>query len=159
MYLVRVVSCNEGLPSESCVIRRYHLYLKESSTEWCLDYPSCMGGVLSSQEPTCSENACCGDQDVESGLYGGQDEVAILGRFRHGGAIDFEQCNYHISHCLREANNVADHLAKLAATSGDGTFYLSYQQLPKEVNGLILLDKWQFPSMRRSYEKCNFFVS
>ncbi|KAG5584114.1 hypothetical protein H5410_044548 [Solanum commersonii] len=28
----------------------------------------------------------------------------------------------------------------------------------KEAKGLIQLDKWQFPSIRRRYEKCNFFM-
>lgn len=62
-------------------------------------------------------------------------------------------------HCYREANTVADYLAKMAATTGRETFFSSYQDPPQEVRGLIQLDKWKFPSMRRRYDKCNFFVS
>ncbi|KAH0644413.1 hypothetical protein KY284_032297 [Solanum tuberosum] len=64
-----------------------------------------------------------------------------------------------ISHCYREANQVADFLAKLASSSGNGTFYFSYQQLSKEAKGLFQLDRWQLPCIRRRYDKYNFFVS
>jgi len=46
-----------------------------------------------------------------------------------------EGAEVSISHCYREANQVADFLAKLASSSGNGTFYFSYQQLPKEAKG------------------------
>lgn len=46
-----------------------------------------------------------------------------------------------ISHCLREANQVTDFFAKLASSSGIETFYASPQHLPREVKGLIQLDK------------------
>nr|XP_009769714.1 PREDICTED: uncharacterized protein LOC104220529 [Nicotiana sylvestris] len=64
-----------------------------------------------------------------------------------------------ISHCLTEANQIADLLAKLASTSGNRTLYHSHNNFPKEAKGLIQLDKWQIPTFRRRYEKCNFFVS
>ncbi|XP_060183144.1 uncharacterized protein LOC132613108 [Lycium barbarum] len=64
-----------------------------------------------------------------------------------------------ISHCFREVNKCADFLAKLAATSGNRTFYHSLRELPREVKGLLQLDKGQVPTFRRSYEKSNFFVS
>ncbi|KAK4722553.1 hypothetical protein R3W88_012786 [Solanum pinnatisectum] len=70
-----------------------------------------------------------------------------------------EGAEVSISHCYREANQVADFLAKLASSSGNGTFYFSYQQLPKEAKGLFQLDRWQLPCIRRRYDKCNFFVS
>ncbi|XP_070041366.1 uncharacterized protein [Nicotiana tomentosiformis] len=60
---------------------------------------------------------------------------------------------------IKEANQVVDMLAKLASTSGNKTLYHSQDNLPREAKGLIQLDKWQFPSFRRRYEKCNFFVS
>nr|XP_016504508.1 PREDICTED: uncharacterized protein LOC107822473 [Nicotiana tabacum] len=65
----------------------------------------------------------------------------------------------HFIHCFREANQVADSLTKLALSSGNGTFYYSFQQLPKEVKGHFQLDEWQLPSIRRRYDKSNFFVS
>ena len=46
-----------------------------------------------------------------------------------------EGAEVSISHCYREANQVADFLAKLASSSGNGIFYFSYQQLPKEAKG------------------------
>lgn len=64
-----------------------------------------------------------------------------------------------ISHCYREANQVAYFLAKMASMSGNSTFYYSFQQLPKEVKGVFQLDKCQLSSIRRRYDKCNFFVS
>ncbi|KAH0674097.1 hypothetical protein KY284_025184 [Solanum tuberosum] len=67
--------------------------------------------------------------------------------------------NHHFSHCFREANQVADFLAKNAASSGNSTFYHSFQELPREARGLFQLDKWQLPTIRRRFEKCNFFVS
>ncbi|KAK4717882.1 hypothetical protein R3W88_016220 [Solanum pinnatisectum] len=70
-----------------------------------------------------------------------------------------EGAEVNFSHCYREANQVAYFLAKLASSSGNGTFYFSYQQLPKEVKGLFQLDRWQLPCVRRRYDKCNFFVS
>ncbi|KAH0649965.1 hypothetical protein KY284_029877 [Solanum tuberosum] len=70
-----------------------------------------------------------------------------------------EGAEVSISHCYREANQVAGFLAKLASSSGNGTFYFSYQQLPKEAKGLFQLDRWQLPCIRRKYDKCNFFVS
>ncbi|XP_075086341.1 uncharacterized protein LOC142169044 [Nicotiana tabacum] len=60
---------------------------------------------------------------------------------------------------IKEANQVVDLLAKLASTSGNKTLYHSQDNLPREAKGLIQLDKWQFPSFRRRYEKYNFFVS
>ncbi|XP_060183174.1 uncharacterized protein LOC132613143 [Lycium barbarum] len=39
-------------------------------------------------------------------------------------------------HCFREANKIADYLAKLASTSGNETIYTSYHQLPQEVKGI-----------------------
>ncbi|WMV26965.1 hypothetical protein MTR67_020350 [Solanum verrucosum] len=66
---------------------------------------------------------------------------------------------YAISHCYRETNQTADHLAKMASTSGTRTLYHSLKELHREAKGLLQLDKWQTPTFRRRYEKCNFFVS
>ncbi|WMV43107.1 hypothetical protein MTR67_036492 [Solanum verrucosum] len=48
----------------------------------------------------------------------------------------------NITHCLREANQVANFLTKLASSRGNKTFYSSHRQLPREAKGLIQLDKW-----------------
>ncbi|KAJ8571000.1 hypothetical protein K7X08_037972 [Anisodus acutangulus] len=56
-------------------------------------------------------------------------------------------------HCLGEANMIDDSLTKLATNSGTETFYSYVQLLPKEVKSLIQLDKWEFSTMRRRYEK------
>ncbi|XP_060182063.1 uncharacterized protein LOC132611694 [Lycium barbarum] len=61
--------------------------------------------------------------------------------------------NVIFTHCFREANQIADFLAKKAATSGDRALYLSYQDLPREAKGLLQLDKWQLPTFRRRFEK------
>ncbi|XP_060178282.1 uncharacterized protein LOC132608243 [Lycium barbarum] len=64
-----------------------------------------------------------------------------------------------VSHCYREANRVADFLAKMSTSSGNRTLYHSLHDLPREAKGLLQLDNWQIPTFRRKYEKCNFFVS
>ncbi|WMV08469.1 hypothetical protein MTR67_001854 [Solanum verrucosum] len=65
----------------------------------------------------------------------------------------------NISHCYREANQTADFFATQASSSGSGAFCYSFHQFPKEVKVQFLLDKWQLPSIRRRYDKCNLFVS
>ncbi|XP_060211762.1 uncharacterized protein LOC132639326 [Lycium barbarum] len=67
--------------------------------------------------------------------------------------------NATFSHCFREANQVVDFLAKNASTSGNSIIYTNYQDLPREVKGILHLDKLQMPNFRRRFEKCNFFVS
>lgn len=69
------------------------------------------------------------------------------------------QVEVNISHCYREANQVADMLAKNAATSGITAFFFSFQQLPENVKGPFQLDKWQLHRFRTRYDKANFFVS
>lgn len=70
-----------------------------------------------------------------------------------------EMADVQILHYFREANRVADYLAKLASSSGNSTFYTSFNQLPKEAKGTFQLDRWQLPSIRRRYDTTNFFVS
>ncbi|KAH0672661.1 hypothetical protein KY290_024899 [Solanum tuberosum] len=59
----------------------------------------------------------------------------------------------NVSHCYREANQIADLFAKQTSLSESGTFYCSFHKFPKEVKGLFLLDKWQLPSIRKRYDK------
>ncbi|XP_060216384.1 uncharacterized protein LOC132643881 [Lycium barbarum] len=67
--------------------------------------------------------------------------------------------NIEFLHCFREANSVADYLAKLASSSRVKSLYHSHDSLPGEAKGLVQLDQWQLPTFRRRFEKCNFFVS
>ncbi|XP_070022747.1 uncharacterized protein [Nicotiana sylvestris] len=66
--------------------------------------------------------------------------------------------NININHCYREANQLADRLAKLANKAQNGAFFFSSQQLPKAAKGPFLLDKSQVPSIRIKYDKANFFL-
>ncbi|XP_075092299.1 uncharacterized protein LOC142172551 [Nicotiana tabacum] len=67
--------------------------------------------------------------------------------------------NIDIVHCYREANQLADSLAKMASKAQSGAFFFSGQQLPKAAKGPFQLDKSQIPSIRIKYDKANFFVS
>ncbi|XP_070035410.1 uncharacterized protein [Nicotiana tomentosiformis] len=67
--------------------------------------------------------------------------------------------NINIHHCYREANQLADCLAKMASKAQNGAFFFSGQQLPKAAKGPYHLDKSQIPSIRIKYDKANFFVS
>lgn len=71
----------------------------------------------------------------------------------------FNQATIKIAHCYREANQVADGLAKLATTLEEVSFYHTFQQLPEMVKGPFQLDKCQMPSIRLRYDKANFFIS
>lgn len=64
-----------------------------------------------------------------------------------------------IMHCYREANHLANCLAKMAAKRQQVAFFYSNQQLPSEVEGPLMLDKEQMPNIRNKYDKANFFVS
>lgn len=70
-----------------------------------------------------------------------------------------QQIEVKISHCYREANQVADGLAKYATTLEEGRYFHNFQQLPGKAKGPFQLVKWQLPSFRSKYEKGNFFVS
>ncbi|KAJ8550152.1 hypothetical protein K7X08_033859 [Anisodus acutangulus] len=67
------------------------------------------------------------------------------------------QANIKVEHCFREANKVADYLAKHVVSSQRETFYDSYQQLSVGAKGPFQLNKSQIPSVRIQYDKANFF--
>ncbi|MCD9558632.1 hypothetical protein HAX54_016083 [Datura stramonium] len=70
-----------------------------------------------------------------------------------------EGMDVSFTHCYREANMVADYLAKLATTLHTPLLAQNLNQLPNKAFGLYFLDKRQFPSVRLRYDKANFFVS
>lgn len=49
--------------------------------------------------------------------------------------------NININHCYREANQLANYLAKLATKAQNGSYYFSSQQLSKGAKGPFHLDK------------------
>jgi len=69
-----------------------------------------------------------------------------------------EQANVNIIHCYREANQVADSLAKLVATSTEESYYFSFQQLPKTVKGPFQLDKYQMPRIKQIFLLVRIFI-
>ncbi|XP_070055169.1 uncharacterized protein [Nicotiana tomentosiformis] len=69
------------------------------------------------------------------------------------------QANVEVRHCWREANQVADGLAKHANTIQECMILFAFHDLPKDAKGAYHLDKWQLPSMRIKYDKANFYVS
>lgn len=68
-----------------------------------------------------------------------------------------DQNRVKVSHYYREANQVADALAKHATTLDNATFYERLQQLPGVAKGPFQLDKWKLPSFRSRYDKGQFF--
>lgn len=69
------------------------------------------------------------------------------------------QANAQVSRCLREANHVADNLAKVATCLDNGIIYHDFLLLPVNAKGSFHLDKWQLPFLRMRYDKANFKVS
>ncbi|XP_075103462.1 uncharacterized protein LOC142178041 [Nicotiana tabacum] len=69
------------------------------------------------------------------------------------------QANVIVSHYFREANNVSNYLAKSAKNSQQGSFYYTFEDLPRGAKGPFMLDKFQMPTIRLRYDKANLFVS
>ncbi|KAM3251545.1 hypothetical protein P3L10_005615 [Capsicum annuum] len=72
---------------------------------------------------------------------------------------NLNRMNVRTNHCLREANQVADSLAKHASSHEIWRHFATYQELPRETKGSYQLDKHQLPSLRICYDKAKFFVS
>ncbi|WMV18303.1 hypothetical protein MTR67_011688 [Solanum verrucosum] len=69
-----------------------------------------------------------------------------------------EDHGYHISHCFREANKPADKLASLSHGAEEIHVFNSFSSLPKQVRGLINMDRWEFPSFRMKPVKPSYLV-
>ena len=54
-----------------------------------------------------------------------------------------------VAHCYREANQVADALAKVGAWSEDVVLYASQSELPRLARGALGLDRSQTPVIRK----------
>lgn len=61
------------------------------------------------------------------------------------------------AHCYREANQLADWLAKLTMNAQVSNLYFSDQQPPHGAKGTFLIDKNNVPSFRTKYDKSFFF--
>ncbi|XP_060202495.1 uncharacterized protein LOC132630930 [Lycium barbarum] len=53
-----------------------------------------------------------------------------------------------IRHCFREANQAADKLAQISHSHIHAIVYNEYQALPRQVRGIINMDRWGLPSIR-----------
>lgn len=51
-------------------------------------------------------------------------------------------------HCYREANRVADKLATMSHTHRRNIIFNQFSDLPRQVRGLLKLDKWEVASFR-----------
>ena len=60
----------------------------------------------------------------------------------------FKQYFTSITHCYREANAPADHLANFGADSSTGHVFNTFSELPQLVRGAIRLDRLGFPTFR-----------
>ncbi|KAH0730199.1 hypothetical protein KY289_001387 [Solanum tuberosum] len=66
--------------------------------------------------------------------------------------------DFRCTHCYKEVNTVADHLAKLATMKSGPMLYNRLDQLTSGIKGVYLLDKMQVPSIGIRYDKAHFFL-
>lgn len=67
--------------------------------------------------------------------------------------------NTNVTHILREANFVADSLAKNATNQVESQLFYVWRLMPRMTFGYYHLDSYQIPSIRIRYGKAKFFVS
>lgn len=76
---------------------------------------------------------------------------------------DISQCMNQVNntpmHYYKEANQVADYLAKMASNNSGNKIYMSFLHLPREIKGPFIMDKFQVPIIITNYDKANIFVS
>ncbi|WMV10201.1 hypothetical protein MTR67_003586 [Solanum verrucosum] len=58
-----------------------------------------------------------------------------------------------INHCFREANHVADKLASMSHFVEEVKVFTQPSTIPRQIRGLLNIDKWQFPSFRVKQRK------
>lgn len=61
--------------------------------------------------------------------------------------------NFPLKHWFREANRVADKLASTSHSHDQPQAFNSFDDLPREIRGLITVHRWNMPSFRTSKEK------
>lgn len=59
--------------------------------------------------------------------------------------------DFRCTHCYKEVNTVADHLAKLATMRSGAMLYSMLDLLTSGIKGFYLLDKMQVPRIRIRY--------
>ncbi|OIT31979.1 hypothetical protein A4A49_54831 [Nicotiana attenuata] len=65
---------------------------------------------------------------------------------------------FNIYHCYREANKPADKLAALShGVNGIHTFN-SFSELPRQVRGMVNMDRWSFQTFRVRHPKAAHIV-
>lgn len=74
------------------------------------------------------------------------DEVKELNRLK-------ELTGFDLGHCFREANQVADKLAELSHSQTYYQLFHNFEDLPRQVKGLLNMDRWGLPSMRTTRKK------
>ncbi|KAG5607419.1 hypothetical protein H5410_028911 [Solanum commersonii] len=66
--------------------------------------------------------------------------------------------NCEVNHCYKEANQVADALAKHAVISNEAHMYHDWRDIPKLAVGSYQLDKMQMLSIRISFKMGNWWI-
>lgn len=59
-----------------------------------------------------------------------------------------EQTVFNLNHCFRESNQVADKLASLSHDSLQNQPFHNFDELPRQVRGIMNMDKWSLPAFR-----------
>uniref|UniRef100_M1DFI8 RNase H family protein n=1 Tax=Solanum tuberosum TaxID=4113 RepID=M1DFI8_SOLTU len=69
-----------------------------------------------------------------------------------------ETTGFILSHCYREANKVADHLASLSYDNPNDMAYDVFAELPTRVKGLMNMDRWEMTNFRTMKKKRNDLI-
>ncbi|XP_070036619.1 uncharacterized protein [Nicotiana tomentosiformis] len=64
-----------------------------------------------------------------------------------------EQAGFLLDHCFREINQVADKLPSMSYTFSQSHIFQNFAELPRQVKGLMAVDRWNLPTFRTSNKK------